>query len=173
MAKTPGEPRATSSLMETIRACACGERSITAWTEPAWLTSSVKQPPPLRNLSSSLRGTDAPTPVDIRSHGFSTQSAPELATRAPDISCGFIKPHLHALPKLFSDMRRHITFGDGKLHQALLYAPTGLNLGIETSTSQSSKTTSTGISQRTSSGETPRMFVSKRGPSSSSTKATT
>jgi len=49
----------------------------------------------------------------------------------------------------------------------------GMNLGRDTVSVTSSQTTSTAMSQVTSRGSQPTMFVSKWGPSSSSTKATT
>ncbi len=49
----------------------------------------------------------------------------------------------------------------------------GVNFGTDTSAATSSNTTFTGISHATASGLTPTMLLSSRGPSSSSTIATT
>src|SRR5262249_34881382 len=57
---TPGIALACTASMPRMRACACGERSITAWPCPSTLNSSLKGPRPATSRSSSLRGIGLP-----------------------------------------------------------------------------------------------------------------
>ena len=60
--RTPGAPCAALSSIDRITACACGERTMTAYAWPGWLMSSTKRPLPRNRRGSSKRDTDCPMP---------------------------------------------------------------------------------------------------------------
>jgi len=61
--KTAITPRCASAgavAMRRMRACACGERTIAAWSSPAICTSALKRPWPVSSRASSLRASGLP-----------------------------------------------------------------------------------------------------------------
>src|SRR6266699_3114869 len=61
-AMTPGARFATEDSIDTISACACGERRIAALSVPGRTPrSSMKRPRPVSSAASSTRGIDRPT----------------------------------------------------------------------------------------------------------------
>src|SRR5271168_563331 len=65
-ASTPGTASAGPLSIARMYACACGERTITAYACPGRLTSSLKLPAPVSRRRSSTRGSGCPMPPGVR-----------------------------------------------------------------------------------------------------------
>src|SRR5712664_327836 len=93
---TPGAARARAASIPAMRACACGERTMAAYTWPGRLTSSLKHPLPVSRRESSLRKTGIPIPAFTM--GLSPPcSGPREIRKPPDA----------LLPRLVHDPSAH------------------------------------------------------------------
>src|ERR1700722_11402051 len=85
---TPGARLAAVTSMETISACACGERRIAAWSVPGRTPrSSMKRPRPDSSAVSSTRAIDCPT---HRASGSSLAGKWLAASAIPKSSRAFL-----------------------------------------------------------------------------------
>ena len=83
-AATPGRAAAALASTTTMRACACGLRSMAAWSRPGAPRSSMKRPRPATRRRSSFSGSGAPTqgPLTRGVLGGGTRAAPAAAATA-------------------------------------------------------------------------------------------